>query len=113
MNNFSQPYVIRRVFYAVVALIGAALFGFGVGDAAQIDQWTDAAEKLLAPLLVIVSSGLAGVKANPGSDVKLKPAPAPDPAPAPTPVVPNAPDYLSGGNDLLAQMREQIKENRG
>lgn len=72
-TRVTQPYAIRRIFYGIIALIGAALFGFGVGDAAQIDQWTEAAERLVAPLLMIISSSLVGVKANPGSDLKEQP----------------------------------------
>lgn len=113
-TRVTQPYAIRRIFYGVIALIGAALFGFGVGDAAQIDQWTEAAERLVAPLLMIISSSLAGVKANPGSDLKEQPPVVAEPAPIITPVPQPVPaPETPAGSDLLAQMREQIKANRG
>lgn len=118
-TRMTQPYAIRRIFYGIIALAGAALFGFGVGDAAQIDQWTEAAERLVAPLLMIITSSLAGVKANPGSDLKEPPPVVVGSAPAPVPVLPPDPQptptpapKTPAGNDLLAQMREQIKANR-
>lgn len=113
-TRITQPYVLRRIFYGIIALIGAALFGFGVGDAAQIDQWTEAAERLVAPLLMIISSSLAGAKANPGSDLKPQSPAVVDAAPvvAPAPQSNPAPE-TPAGNDLLVQMREQIKANRG
>lgn len=104
-NRMTQPWAVRRLIYGILALIGAVLFGFGIADAAQIDQWTEAAERLLTPLLLTLTSGLAGVKANPGSDMK-HPVPAeelPDTTPAQRP---------STGNQLLDELRERIAQNR-
>lgn len=106
-GRLSEPWLIRRVFYAIIGLIGAVLFGFGIADADQIDQWSQAAERLAAPILMILTSGLAGVKANPGSDGKTEKGQSPDTTPTtPTPTPPS-------GNDLLTQMRETIAQNRG
>lgn len=106
-NRITQPYAIRKIFYGVIALIGALLIGFGIADAAQIDQWQEAAERFLAPLLMVISSTLASSKANAGSDQKpaqteTKPAPAQQPAPPAS----------EAGNELLKQLRDQIKSNR-
>lgn len=101
-TRMTHPYVLRRLFYGVVALIGAVLFGLGVGDAAQIDQWTEVAERLVAPVLMILSSSVAGVKANAGSDTK--PATSVDTDP-PTP----APSTPAPGADLLATLRDRIE----
>lgn len=109
MSNFNsrirQPYAIRKIFYGAIALVGALLLGFGVGDASQIDQWTEAAERFLAPLLMILSSTLAATKANAGSDQKAVPQPV-------APAAPTAPVYPTPGEALLEELQKRINSTR-
>lgn len=109
-SRTKQPWFIRRVFYIIIGLVGAALFAFGIADTAQIEEWTAAAERLAAPVLMVLTSVLAAPKANPGADKGASDDLA-DAAPAPSPKQP-APQNPAG-NDLLAQLRDRIAQNRG
>ena len=83
-NRLRQPWLIRRIFYFIMAAVGiiAAIF-FGA-SAEQITSVEGGLEPVLSILLSVVS-GLAASRANPGSDMGAIPAPAPAPAPAPEP----------------------------
>ena len=81
-NRLRQPWLIRRIFYFIMAAVGiiAAIF-FGA-SAEQITSVEGGLEPVLSILLSVVS-GLAASRANPGSDMGAIPAPAPAPAPEP------------------------------
>lgn len=79
-NRLRQPWLIRRIFYFIMAAVGiiAAIF-FGA-TAEQITSVEGGLEPVLSILLSVVSS-LAASRANPGSDMGAIPAPAPAPEP--------------------------------
>lgn len=79
-NRLRQPWLIRRIFYFIMAAVGiiAAIF-FGA-SAEQITSVEGGLEPVLSILLSVVS-GLAASRANPGSDAGAAPAPAPAPEP--------------------------------
>lgn len=105
-DHVKEPWFLRRVFYVIIGLIGALLFAFGVADAAQIEEWTAAAERLVAPVLMVLTSVLAAPKANPGADKgaseKLDPTPVPQPIPSPAPET-GTPVSLDKLRDLISQ----------
>lgn len=106
-DNITQPWAIRRIFYGLLALIGAGLLGFGIADAAQIDQWTESLDRILTPLLLVLGGGVAGVKANPGSDMK-RPVEAEQVAPVQAETTP-APARTT---PTLEQLRDTVASTR-
>ena len=80
-DRLRQPWLIRRIFYLVMAAVGVAAAVLGV-SMDRIDSVTAALEPAIAVVLTVVSA-LAASKANPGSDVG-DPAPVEirEPAPA-------------------------------
>lgn len=108
-SRLQQPWFIRRIFYLLIGTVGAILFGLGIADAAQIEEWTTAADRLAAPALMVLTAVIAGPKANPGSD---EGHPRPEVVVTKTPAVSIPSPQEVMGNTLLEQMRERIAQSR-
>lgn len=64
-TRMKQPWFIRTIIYSVTGLIGAVLFAAGIASPEQVTKITEQ----VAPLILMVVSGMAAVKANPQSDL--------------------------------------------
>lgn len=63
--NFRQPYFIRTIVYSIAGIIGAILFGLGIAQPEQVEQIT----AQVVPVILMLVSSMAAVKANPQSDM--------------------------------------------
>lgn len=103
----ATPWFIRLGLYILIGAIGLVLSFLGIVAPEQVDTWLGQVGNLAA----LVGGLLAAVNVTRDSkdsdDDEPQPAastPSPVPAPAPAP---------STGNQLLAQLRDRIAQNRG
>lgn len=69
MSNRKPPaWAIRKVSYALVAVIVGILGAFGILSEVQADQWSTSLDQIIPWALGVITPAIAASKTHPGSD---------------------------------------------
>lgn len=73
----APSWAVRKVAYAVVALVVGILGAFGIASEVQVDQWTQNLDALIPWILGMIAPAVAASKTGPGSDSSVTAADLP------------------------------------